>query len=630
MKMLLLCYSLLLPILGISQTEVETTIESKITRVTVYLNGAQVTRAATFDLPKGTSSLVFKNLSTSLDPSTIQVRPTGDFIILSVNHRLNYKDSLVQPRAVQKLKDELLVIKDSIQYLQTLQAIVAEEASFLQATKPNNKSDEAYDADSYRAAAQFYAARIRSIKIEELNLNRQVRVLKDMFQQQHKQLNEIMGQECDYPSEIIVKVQAVEATTGDLSFSYTTPNASWTPTYDLKVATVAQPIQMLYKSTVKQSTGEDWKEVILTFSNADPTKSGVVPNLNPDYLSFGRRATPYTIYRNTVESKTTTGPRTIRGIVRAEGGEPLIGATISVRGASTGTITDFNGAFEYTFPEGTEKILVSYTGYDTKEITLGTSDQQDITLDEGSSLEEVVVTKSSGLGALRGRVAGLNINKSKKEQAVYTPPSSVTRKTTSVEFELDIPYTVNSDQEDYTINLVEKEIPATYIYQTVPKLEETAYLTAKIVDWADYDLLSGVVNLYFEDTFVGKSNLDLKNISDTLQVSLGEDKSVQIQRIALKEFKKRTFIGNKQKDSRAYKIVVRNNKKETIQINVIDQIPVSTYKEINIEDSFISKGNLNENTGEVKWNYTLTAQQEKELTISYSVKYPKNRSLILD
>ncbi|MBK8518937.1 MAG: SusC/RagA family TonB-linked outer membrane protein [Saprospiraceae bacterium] len=85
--------------------------------------------------------------------------------------------------------------------------------------------------------------------------------------------------------------------------------------------------------------------------------------------------------------------RTISGTVSDEAGVRLIGANVIAKNSTeVGTITDVDGAFSLKVPSGTQILVVSYTGYESREVTLGTSDVVNITLSEGRLLEEVVVT----------------------------------------------------------------------------------------------------------------------------------------------------------------------------------------------------------------------------------------------
>ncbi len=86
-----------------------------------------------------------------------------------------------------------------------------------------------------------------------------------------------------------------------------------------------------------------------------------------------------------------TAQRTITGTVTDDEGVPLIGASILVQGTSTGTITDFEGNYSISAGEG-DVMVFSYTGYETKQVTVGSSDVIDVELSAGVALDEVIVT----------------------------------------------------------------------------------------------------------------------------------------------------------------------------------------------------------------------------------------------
>lgn len=98
--------------------------------------------------------------------------------------------------------------------------------------------------------------------------------------------------------------------------------------------------------------------------------------------------------------------RTISGTVTDQGGEPLIGASVLVKGATTGTVTDFDGNFNLTVPSGGETLVVSYTGFTSREIDLvsGQSNYA-ITLDESSEVLGEVVVTGVGVATDRRRTA---------------------------------------------------------------------------------------------------------------------------------------------------------------------------------------------------------------------------------
>lgn len=94
--------------------------------------------------------------------------------------------------------------------------------------------------------------------------------------------------------------------------------------------------------------------------------------------------------------------RTVTGQIVDDLGEPLIGANVVVKGSTVGTVTDFDGNYSLDVPEDGAFLVISYTGYTTLELEVGSSNVMDITLSEGVELGEVVVT---GLGIRREKKA---------------------------------------------------------------------------------------------------------------------------------------------------------------------------------------------------------------------------------
>jgi len=169
-----------------------------------------------------------------------------------------------------------------------------------------------------------------------------------------------------------------------------------------------------------------------------------------------------------------------------------------------------------------------------------------------------------------------------------------------------------------------------YKYVSVPKLREEAFLTADIPDWELLNLMNGEANIYFGNTFTGTSMINTGQISDTLSISLGIDKNIIVERKVRKENTIIRTIGSKRTETRSYTISVRNNKSQDIDIVVYDQVPVSQNKDIEVEVEEISNGVLNDFSGELKWINTIPSQQTKEYVLTYTVKYPKNRKVVLD
>lgn len=98
----------------------------------------------------------------------------------------------------------------------------------------------------------------------------------------------------------------------------------------------------------------------------------------------------------------------------------------------------------------------------------------------------------------------------------------------------------------------------------------------------------------------------------------------------VKDYNTKKFLGNKKEDARASKIIVRNNKNQLIDMVVLDQIPVSTNQEIEVETEILLGGSLNKDSGEVKWKLNLPPSDKKEMELKYKVKCSKDRMLMVE
>lgn len=110
--------------------------------------------------------------------------------------------------------------------------------------------------------------------------------------------------------------------------------------------------------------------------------------------------------------------RTVVGKITGDDGDILIGASIAVKGAATGAITDLDGKYSLRVPEGYTTLVFSYTGYASQEITLSASNVVDVVMKSGTILQEAVVTafglqtEKAKLGTAATTVQGEDLNRS--------------------------------------------------------------------------------------------------------------------------------------------------------------------------------------------------------------------------
>ncbi len=609
-----------------SQENAEKEIKSDINEVTVFLDGAQILRKKEIDLNKGKTIIRYVNLSPFIDAKSIQVKAEGELTVLSVNHQQNYMDKMKKSLELTGLVKQLESIDDKIKVETTYLSIINEELAFLQENRNIGGKNEQVSITNLQQTSDFYSRKLTALKMKEIERGKTVKDLNEQRNDLQNQINTLSGKK-EYPTgEVLVKVDAQQAKRFSLELSYMVDNAGWFPSYDIRAKNINEPVQLIYKANVKQDTKVDWTNVKLRFSSADPNLSGVAPELKTYFLNYNTLPPTYRLTANSVRGRITDG-----------NGEALPGANVIVAGTTIGTVADIDGNYSITIPNNSSQLTYSFIGFNSKTLPVS-GEVINVSLQENlTSLDEVVVvgygSQNTLTSALQGKVAGLSTNKSKikiRGTSSLAIPTAQVENQTTVDFEIKTPYSVNSDNKNYVVDMEFYELPAFYQYFCVPKIDKAAFLIANIVNWEQYNLLEGEANLFFEDTYVGKTLMDVRFASDTLMLSLGRDKQVSVNREKIKDFTDKQFMGSKKEETRAWQTTVKNNKSQPINMIILDQVPVSTIEEIEVNVQNDSGAKHDSESGEIKWEFKLDPSNTRELILKYSVKYPKNRNLIIE
>ncbi|MCL6217355.1 mucoidy inhibitor MuiA family protein [Zunongwangia pacifica] len=618
---LLLLAFLAIPLTAQNNNEKEIT--TNVNDVTVFLEGAQVSRKKNVTVDHGISILKFTNLSPFIDAKSVQVKAEGNITVLSVNHQQNFLNELQKSSELESFENKMSEINRKLETENTYLSIIREQIAFLQENRDIGGKNQQVNVSNLQQAAEFYGKKLTELKLSEVERVRTIEKLVEEKTKIENQINTISSKK-EYPNgEILVKIDAKQKTSFPIELSYLVANAGWFPSYDIRAKNINEPINLVYKANVKQDTKVDWKNVKLKFSSANPNTSGMAPKLKTYYLGYNTLPPSYNLANNAVSGK-----------VVDRDGNPLPGTSVMVKGTTIGTVTDFDGYYSITIPNEESRLSFSFVGFETQDIQANGGTINVMLNEDVSALDEVVVV---GYGksdknisrALAGKVAGLSVGAKKKNESIPVPSVQKENQTT-IDFEIEMPYTINSDNKNYVVEMTTYELPAQYQYYAVPKIQKDAFLIANINNWEQYNLLEGEANIFFEGTYIGKSLMDVRYITDTLEISLGIDKKVSVNRQKIQDFTEKQFIGNKKVEIREWEISVKNNKNEPINMIILDQVPVATSEDISLEIENISNGKLTKENGEVQWNFSLDPTQEIKLNLKYAAKYAKNRNLILE
>lgn len=266
----------------------ETKADSRISAVTVYPDRAVVTRTATVSLPAGATELRFDQLPASLNDRSLEVaaRGTAEATILDVNARSTFVDYTPNER-VKALEDELKNVGHQQRALQDRAKILEDQRGYIlkiqnASTAPSREANAPRPTlEEWTRLLAFSQEQLAKIATERQSVDDEAEGLRLKQEALEHQLAELRNAGSRSYKSAIVRLNA--ATAGELSVTlrYAVPGASWTATYDARVSTNDNKVQLSYSAEVRQNTGEEWKDVALTLSTARPSLGGQPPALIP-------------------------------------------------------------------------------------------------------------------------------------------------------------------------------------------------------------------------------------------------------------------------------------------------------------------------------------------------------------
>ena len=195
------------------------------------------------------------------------------------------------------------------------------------------------------------------------------------------------------------------------------------------------------------------------------------------------------------------------------------------------------------------------------------------------------------------------------------------------EYEIENKYTLKSGNIETQIEINRINANAYYEYASAPKLNSDAFLMGNIINWESLNLLNAEGSVYFDGAFVGTTYIQSTSSKDTMNLSLGKDERIIIKRTMLNEVNGSNLFGNIKEKKFSYDIVVKNTKKETVEITIEEQLPISQDKNITVNALELSGGKLNPTSGLVTWKISLKAGESTTKKFNFSVKFPKDTSV---
>lgn len=506
---------------------IERKVTSVVSHVTVFNSQAQVTRTAKINLEaSGVFNIVFDKLSPYINMNSLEVKANEHLIILSVSSRNDLLNKNEKPTDIILLEDSLENINAALADFKADKETIVHQKDLMLANKNVGSNQTGVKYDELEDLMNLYHKKLDDFKVNWFRLSKletKYNAYKNSVEQQLAAYNE---GKLTLNNEVILTVKSDnKVQDAQIDLSYLVGNVSWQPFYDIRIKDNKSNVQFFLKANITQSTGEDWNNVNLKLTTANPAEGGIKPELQTNWLGFFLNRE----YDKNLES-------------------------VNIRGARS-----------------------ENTAYYIDGVRTG----KDATISQNMF---------------------------------------------NTEFETNIAYTIPSDNQNHQVDLTSFAQSAIYGYAVVPKLNKEVFITAQVLANDLINQISGEANVYYDGTFTGKT-LVSPTANDTLLLTLGKDKRIQVERIKLKDFSSKSFFGGTKTEQTTYEIKVKNTHKETIILTLEDQIPVSNNSEIAVKLLEYEGATYDANTGKLTWKMELKADESKSVKFSFEVKHPKDKPL---
>jgi hypothetical protein len=582
-------------------------VASSLQSVMVYRSGAEMMHKATARLASGNSELIIDDVSTTLDPGSIRVSCTGSVTIMSVTFSKDYLQPETVSPLVKKLQDSIEVLAREQGRLDILTKSDEQLLELLNSNKDIGGSQNGVSAAELAKMMEYCRQQQVLIRTELGGYADKGTRLGSIRGNLESQISEEQAKNTKTVGRILLQLLSPLAGTYDFTVSYLTTAAHWEPAYDLKVTGSSDPLQLVYKARLVQSSGIDWKHVKLSLSTSLPSQGGNAPTLKARFLRFSEivAANGKRFYNDALGNSLATRNVPVDefkkqpGLAVDKDANYLIRGNASVNGSLGQPLYIVNG--QEMSPDYYSKLDPNTIG----DIQVLKGDQATGIYGSRASSGVVVITLKNELGDY----VGINDNQ------------------LDVVFDIDIPYDIPSNGKEQGVVLMEYKVPCTYEYYAAPVADKEAYLLGQMRGWEKLNLLPGEASIMVEGTYIGKSFIDPGSTQDTMSLTLGRDKRIVVKREKVTDFSSVKFLGSSKKEVFTYQITVRNNKKEKAEMMLKDQYPISTDKDIEVELLDNGGAAVNKDNGVLTWKLELAPGESKAIRISYSVKYPKDKTV---
>lgn len=269
--------------------------DANISTATVYFGyGAELTHESKVKVDPATKIIVINQLGTTVDPNSLQISVPEDVALLSQRYAIFYPVAppVIKVKEIERLEDSINLVQKEISRLDNLIIIDQEiltKTGLLIETTVNNNGNKTITSDELLKLLDYYNGKIEKSKTTIYTNKQIIAQLNLKIAEIRKRINLITAvtpvKQKPY-GQVFLQVMCKRTGEIPVELSYYTNNAGWTAMYDVRVNSKTNKVKMVYKASLTQTTGIDWKKTKLTLSTGTPNFGVTAPVLTPWYLQL--------------------------------------------------------------------------------------------------------------------------------------------------------------------------------------------------------------------------------------------------------------------------------------------------------------------------------------------------------
>ena len=279
-------------------------VKSSLNEATVYSQGAQLHHKASYTIKAGITEISIEGISAYIDPKSLQVKATGNVVIIDSKYTLFYPQPEVKTnegipakivKEMAQLTDSLELLGFDLKEIQDEIAIYKAAQNIISMNGAVRGSGKVNDSiNLLKQTVEYYTNKMNEINKKLLALEKKKKEkekVQQRIQIRYDNLQNYQNQTYDTKKyapipRVVITLSASEAAAGKISFSYLVSQAGWVPLYDIRSDSQTGKISLTYKAQVFQNSGIDWDNIKLNISTNNPYANKTKPELNPWYIDY--------------------------------------------------------------------------------------------------------------------------------------------------------------------------------------------------------------------------------------------------------------------------------------------------------------------------------------------------------